>query len=66
MKKYLQKVKDLILAFVVFGIQQVYQSENLSADLLSKLTTLAPEDLTKKSFFEFLKKPSTEEPVPIL
>ena len=64
--KYLQKVKDLTSVFVDFKIQQVPRSKNSRADLLSKLATSAPRDLSQKSFFEILKKPSIEEPVPVL
>ena len=62
MAKYLEKVKEIILAFSNFDIRQIPRVENTRTDLLSKLATLAPAELSKKVFFEVLKCPSTEEP----
>lgn len=45
MKKCLQKVKNLILAFHNFDIQQVPSVENIRAEALSKLGESAPHEL---------------------
>ena len=61
MVKYLEKVKEIVPAFGSFDIKQIPRAENIRADLLSKLATLALTELPKKVFFEVLKHPSTEE-----
>ena len=61
MMKYLQKIKDLISKFESFEIQQISKLENSHADLFSKLATLAPSELSRRTFFEILSKPCTEE-----
>ena len=47
--------------FVSFDIQNISRSENSKADLLSKLATLVPDNLPKKSFFEMVKRSNIEE-----
>ena len=44
MKRYLQKIKDLISIFWSFDIQQVFRVDNAKADVLSKLAVLLPID----------------------
>ena len=61
MAKYLEKVKELVPAFSSFNIKQILRMENIRADLLSKLATLAPAELPKGVLFEILKCPSMEE-----
>ena len=62
MAKYLEMVKEIIPAFGSFDIKQISRAENIRADLLSKLATLALAELPKEVLFEVLKCPSTEEP----
>ena len=62
MAKYLKKVKEIISAFGNFDIRQIPRAENIRADLLSKLATLAPAELPKEVLFEVLRCPSTKEP----
>ena len=62
MAKYLKKVKEIVPAFGSFDIKQISRAENTRTDLLSKLATLAPTELSKEVFFEVLKCPNTEEP----
>ena len=54
-KKYLQKVKDLISIFLSFDIQQVSRADNVRIDALSKLAVLLPADLKNRTYFEILK-----------
>ncbi|XP_073105175.1 uncharacterized protein [Elaeis guineensis] len=63
MKKYLQKIKDLILTFLSFDIQQVLKADNTRVDTLSKLAALLPTDLQKGTYFEVLKASSLEKPL---
>lgn len=62
MKKYLCKVKNLILLFLSFDVQQVFKVENARTNALSKLVASLPADLQKGTFFEVLKKSSFKEP----
>lgn len=62
MKKYLDKVKDLISLFLSFDVQHVLRAENTSTDALSKLVESLPFDLQKDIYFEVLKKSNFEEP----
>ena len=62
MAKYLEKVKEIIPTFGSFEIKQILRAENIRADLLSKLATLALAELPKEVFFEVLKCPSMKEP----
>ena len=66
MKRYLQKVRNLFLAFIRFDIQHVPKSKNMRADLLSNFTTLTPGELPREFFFEVMKKSSIEQSAPIL
>ena len=66
MKKYLQKVKDMISKVPNFDIQQVPQTENSKANLLSKLATLALGDLPWQSLFEILERSSIEDSAQVL
>ena len=66
MKKYLEKVRSLISVFNNFDIQQISKMENARANLLSKLATLAPNELPKEVFFEALQHSSSEEPQAIM
>ena len=61
MAKYLEKVKEIIPVFGSFDIKQIPRAENTRGDLLSKLATLAPTELSKEVLFEVLKCPNTEE-----
>lgn len=58
MKKYLQKVKNLIPAFYSFCIKQVLRQENARANALSKLAALVPHNLCAQVFFDVLEEPS--------
>ena len=62
MRRYLQKIKDLILIFTSFKVQRVSRLENLRANFLSKLATSASRDLPQESFFEVIKESNIEEP----
>ena len=62
-KRYLRKVKDLILVFLCCDIRQVLRMENARADALSKLAALLLADLKKGIYFEVLKTSSLEEPL---
>lgn len=66
MKKYLQKVKDLIPTFCSFGTQQVSKEENTQADALSRLSASTPHDLHVRVFFEVVKKPNISTSTPVL
>lgn len=55
MKWYLQKAKDIILAFYSFNIQQIPRKENIQADTLSKFATSVPNNLYIQVFFEVLE-----------
>lgn len=58
MKKYLQKVGDLIPTFYSFSIQQVSREENARADALSKVSASTLHNLCAQVFFEVLEEPS--------
>lgn len=61
MIKYLQKVKHLASTLRSFEIQQISREENSQADLLSKLVTSMPIDLSKGAYVEVVKKLIIEE-----
>ena len=63
MKKYLQKVKDLISVFLSFDIQQVSRLDNARADTLSKLAVLLPTNLENRTYFEVLRVSTLEKPL---
>ena len=60
--KYLLKVKDLASNFTAMNILQILRTENVRADLLSKLTIVGTTNLKRTSYLETLEKPSIEEP----
>ncbi|XP_038982200.1 uncharacterized protein LOC120110682 [Phoenix dactylifera] len=66
MQKYLHKVRELISALGAFNIQHIPRTENLRADLLSKLATSRMSELPKAMALEYLQTPSTEEPDPAM
>ena len=67
MKKYLQNMKDLVLKFSNFDIQQIPRPENSRANLLSKLAMMSfSNSLSQRTFFETLKKPNVEDPIQVL
>lgn len=66
MKKYLQKIKHLILAFYSFSIKQIPREKNAWADTLSKLTAIALHDLCTQAFFKVLEEPSIIKLAPVL
>ena len=53
-------MKSLTLAFNNFNIQQIPRAENYGTNLLSKLATLALNELPKEVFFKVLQYPSSE------
>lgn len=57
-KKYLQKVKDMNLAFHRFSIQQISRKENIWVDTLSKLTASTLCDLYMQVFFKVVDEPN--------
>lgn len=61
MVRYLQKVKDLTLAFTILNIYQILRTKIARANLLSKLATMEIFDLKRSSYFEVLQSPSIEK-----
>lgn len=66
MKRYLQKVNDLIQAFHKFDIQQISGMENIQVDALSKLAISVLHDLRAQIFFEIVEEPSIKESMHVL
>ena len=56
MKRYLEKVKSLSSTFDNFSIQKISRASNTKANLLSKLATLALNELSKEVLFEVLQR----------
>lgn len=54
MKRYLQKVQDLMAEFEEFTIDRIPRSQNKRADALSKLASSAYAHLTRKVLVEVL------------
>nr|GEW52249.1 hypothetical protein [Tanacetum cinerariifolium] len=61
MIKYLTTIKECIVEFETFAIQNISRNFNQKADILSKLVTIAFDHLTKKVLVEVLAKRSTDQ-----
>lgn len=59
MLAYLQKVRELLMDFVVYNITQVSRKENSKADALARLASAIDANLTRLIPIEFLQNPST-------
>ncbi|GJV43381.1 reverse transcriptase domain-containing protein [Tanacetum coccineum] len=60
MIRYLNKAREYIGCFKSFKIQNIPQNKNQKADVLSKLTSVAFNHLTKEILVETLNVPSTD------
>ncbi|XP_073104413.1 uncharacterized protein [Elaeis guineensis] len=65
MAKYLLKAKDLVARFGYFEISHIPRSENVRADVLSRLATSA-YDALGRTFVESLERPSIDRPKEVL
>ncbi|GJV41994.1 reverse transcriptase domain-containing protein [Tanacetum coccineum] len=60
MMKYLTKAKEYIACFKSFSIKNILRNQNQKADVLSKLSSVAFNHLTKEVLVEVLNERSTE------
>jgi hypothetical protein len=63
MTKYLAKAKEYITCFNRFKIKNIPRTQNQKADILSKLSSVAFDHLTKEILVEVFEKLSTEEEI---
>src|ERR1044071_1873941 len=61
MIKYKDKVKEFIMEFKAFTLEQVSRTINKQADALSKLASLTFAHLTKKVLVEVFREPSIDD-----